>query len=107
MPYGNARRRLLLGGAAALGAVAGCSADGADGVGADGRVTIELWHGQVDIAREAVEALVAEFHRTHPTIRVDAGRGRVPADAMLQKVTAALAAGSYPDVAYAFGARSA
>ncbi|MFG2551004.1 ABC transporter substrate-binding protein [Streptomyces sp. NPDC048581] len=103
MPYGIARRRLLLGGTAAVGALAGCSAGGSDGVGADGRVTIELWHGQVDTGRAAVEALVAEFNRTHPAIRVDAGGGGVLADAMLQKVTAALAAGSYPDVAYIFG----
>lgn len=102
MPYGIPRRRLLLG-AAALGAVGGCSAGASDGVGADGRVTVELWHGQADIARKALESLVAEFNRTHPSIRVDTGGGGVIADAMLQKVTAALAAGSYPDVAFIFG----
>ncbi|MER5379932.1 ABC transporter substrate-binding protein [Streptomyces sp. NPDC002688] len=95
------RRRLLLG-AAAAGALAGCAGP-SDGVGADGRVTVELWHGQNDTARKAVEALVAEFNRTHPRIRVDSSGGGVLADAMLQKVTAALAAGSYPDIAYIFG----
>ena len=102
MSYGMPRRRLLLG-AAALGAVGGCSAGGSDGVGADGRVTVELWHGQADTARKALESLVAEFNRGHPTIRVDTSGGGVIADAMLQKVTAALAAGSYPDIAYVFG----
>ncbi|MET9890896.1 ABC transporter substrate-binding protein [Streptomyces sp. NPDC006465] len=96
-----ARRRLLLG-AAAAGVLAGCAGP-SDGVGADGRVTVELWHGQNDTARKAVEALVAEFNRTHPRIRVDSSGGGVLADAMLQKVTAALAAGSYPDIAYVFG----
>ncbi|MFD5515608.1 ABC transporter substrate-binding protein [Streptomyces sp. NPDC127066] len=96
-----ARRRLLLG-AAAAGALAGCGGP-SDGVGADGKVTVELWHGQNDTARKAVEALVAEFNRTHPRIRVDSSGGGVVADAMLQKVTAALAAGSYPDIAYVFG----
>ncbi|PKT74805.1 ABC transporter substrate-binding protein, partial [Streptomyces populi] len=96
-----ARRRLFLG-AAAAGALAGCGAS-PDGVGADGRVTVELWHGQNDTARKAVEALVAEFNRAHPHIRVDSSGGGVVADAMLQKVTAALAAGSYPDIAYIFG----
>ncbi|MET8131692.1 ABC transporter substrate-binding protein [Streptomyces sp. NPDC005251] len=96
-----ARRRLLLG-AAAAGALAGCGGP-SDGVGADGRVTVELWHGQNDTARKVVEAMVAEFNRTHPRIRVDASGGGVLADAMLQKVTAALAAGSYPDIAYIFG----
>ncbi|MEU9139719.1 ABC transporter substrate-binding protein [Streptomyces sp. NPDC048404] len=96
-----ARRRLLLG-AAAAGAVAGCGGP-SDGVGTDGRVTVELWHGQNDTARKALESLVAEFNRTHPRIRVDSSGGGVVADAMLQKVTAALAAGSYPDIAYIFG----
>lgn len=96
-----ARRRLLLG-AAAAGALAGCGGP-SDGVGTDGRVTVELWHGQNDTARKAVESLVAEFNRTHPRIRVDSSGGGVVADAMLQKVTAALAAGSYPDIAYIFG----
>ncbi|MET0135138.1 MAG: ABC transporter substrate-binding protein [Kibdelosporangium sp.] len=81
-------------------AVSGCGAG--DGVGPDGRVTIELWHGQTDTGREAITRLVADFERTHPDIHVDIGGG-VLADAMLQKVLAALAAGSYPDVAYIFG----
>ncbi|MFK4103350.1 ABC transporter substrate-binding protein [Streptomyces sp. NPDC019531] len=102
MPYGIGRRRLLIG-VAALGAVGGCSTGASDGVGADGRVTVELWHGQADTARRALESLVAGFNRAHPTIRVVAGGGGVVADAMLQKVTAALAAGSYPDIAYVFG----
>lgn len=99
---GPSRRRLLLG-AAALGALAGCGRGGSDGVGADGRVTVELWHGQSDTGRKAIQALVDEFNRTHPAIHVTAGGGGVLSDAMLQKVTAALAAGSYPDVAYIFG----
>ncbi len=66
-------------------------------------MTVELWHGQTDTGRKAMEALAAEFNRTHPTNRVDPGGGGVLADAMLQKVTAALAAGSYPDIAYIFG----
>ncbi|MDF9810880.1 ABC transporter substrate-binding protein [Streptomyces sp. SPB162] len=89
-------------GAAAAALLPGCGVGSDDGVGPDGRVTIELWHGQTDTGRAAIEALVKEFHRTHPGIRVDFGGG-VLADVMLQKVTAALASGSYPDVAYVFG----
>lgn len=105
MRDGMTRRRLLLGAASAASAaaVSGCAGGGSDGVGADGRVIVELWHGQSDTARKALEKLVADFNRTHPTIHVDAGGGGVLSDAMLQKVTAALAAGSYPDVAYIFG----
>ncbi|GAB3898935.1 ABC transporter substrate-binding protein [Kibdelosporangium lantanae] len=98
------RRGLLLGGlAATLGPVPACGTASDDGVGPDGRVTISLWHGQAETAREAIERLVADFERTHPGIHVDLGGGGVIADAMLQKVLAALAAGSYPDIAYIFG----
>jgi multiple sugar transport system substrate-binding protein len=83
-------------------ALAACGTGAADGVDADGRVTIQLWHGQNDNGQKAVESLVADFQRAHPRIRVDMGGG-VLADAMLQKITAALASGSYPDIAYIFG----
>ncbi|MEV0345197.1 ABC transporter substrate-binding protein [Nonomuraea sp. NPDC050680] len=102
------RRDVLRGGyalaltAVAGTALAGCASGAGNGVGADGRVTIELWHGQTDTAKEAMARLVADFERAHPDIRVDMGGG-VLADAMLQKVTAALASGSYPDIAYIFG----
>lgn len=101
------RRGVLRGGGLALAAaagmaVSGCGARDDDGVGADGTVTIELWHGQTDTARKALERLAAAFERSHPHIRVKLGGG-VLADVMLQKVTAALAAGSYPDIAYIFG----
>ncbi|MFE4451090.1 ABC transporter substrate-binding protein [Streptomyces sp. NPDC056796] len=99
------RTALLRGTGLAVGAMAalpGCGGGADDGIGADGRVVVELWHGQTDTGRAAVEKLVAEFNRTHPGIRVDPGGG-VLADAMLQKITAALASGSFPDVAYIFG----
>lgn len=89
--------------AAAAGAtVTGCGAGASDGVAADGTVTIQVWHGQTDTALKVIKKLVAEFHRAHPKIRVDLGGG-VLADTMLQKVTAALASGAYPDVAFIFG----
>ncbi|MFJ8822665.1 ABC transporter substrate-binding protein [Streptomyces sp. NPDC102467] len=106
-PHPSRRRVLRRGTGLALGATAsaapaGCGAGAADGVGPDGRVTVELWHGQTDTARTAIEGLVREFNRTHPRIRVDSGGG-VLSDAMLQKITAALASGSFPDVVYVFG----
>ncbi|MEI5101926.1 extracellular solute-binding protein [Streptomyces sp. PmtG] len=101
------RRGLLRAGGAgaltaAVGSLSGCAAGAGDGAGPDGRVTIQLWHGQTDIAARVVRDLAADFQRGHRGIRVDLGGG-VVADAMLQKVTAALAAGSYPDIAYVFG----
>ncbi|MEV5596236.1 extracellular solute-binding protein [Streptomyces sp. NPDC052496] len=107
---GPSRRRLLHTGAALAAGVTGapllgaCRSSAAGSVGADGRILVELWHGQADTGRKAVQALVDDFNRRQSRIRVDAGGGGVVADAMLQKVTAALAAGSYPDIAYVFGA---
>ncbi|WP_406134719.1 ABC transporter substrate-binding protein [Streptomyces sp. NBC_01089] len=107
-PFGPSRRTVLRRGtglacaASAAVALPGCGADTDDGAAAGGRVTVELWHGQTDTGRVAIESLVADFQRAHPHIRVDSGGG-VLADSMLQKVTAALASGSYPDVAYVFG----
>ncbi|MGW5443965.1 extracellular solute-binding protein [Streptomyces asiaticus] len=103
---GPSRRGLLRGGGAlaltgAMGAaVAGCGT----GLGVDshGTVHIEVWHGQTSTALRAVKRLVADFHRSHPKIRIDLSGG-VLADDMLQKVMAGLVAGSPPDVAYIFG----
>lgn len=100
-----ARRTALRGGATiALGmTLAACSAGSKGGVGPDGRVTIQLWHGQNDRNRAVLEGLVADFGRAHPNIHIDMGGGGVVADEMLQKVLASLAAGSFPDIAYIFG----
>lgn len=103
-----ARRSVLRAGAGLATAAAaglsasGCAAGGGDGVSADGTVTVEMWHGLADIGKKVMESLAASFMHSHPRIRVELGGG-VLADAMLQKVTAALAAGSYPDIAYIFG----
>lgn len=70
---------------------------------AGGVVTVDLWHGQTDTGKKALDALIKRFNDTHPLIKVVGGGGGVTADSMLQKVTAGLAAGSFPDVAYIFG----
>jgi multiple sugar transport system substrate-binding protein len=99
------RRDLLRAAAAvtAVGAVGACGNDDDEGVGADGVVTLDLWHGQVDLGKAAVDSLISAFNQSHPKIKVVGGGGGVTADSMLQKVTAGLAAGSYPDIAYIFG----
>lgn len=85
-----------------MGLGAGLVGCGADAGASDEVVTIEFWHGQNDTALLTLQDLVADFERSHPNIKVDMSGG-VLSDAMLQKVLAALAAGSYPDVAYIFG----
>ncbi|WP_369381754.1 ABC transporter substrate-binding protein [Streptomyces sp. cg36] len=106
---GPPRRRVLrtgagaVAGAAALPLLDACASTTSDGIGADGRVNIEMWHGQSETGAKAIESLAADFNRSQSRIRVNANGGGVVADAMLQKVTASLAAGAYPDIAYIFG----
>jgi multiple sugar transport system substrate-binding protein len=95
-------RRDLLRGTLGLAAGATLTSCGSGAGDEGGRVTINFWHGQTDTAVLVIEDLVQDFERNHPHIKVDMGGG-VQADGMLQKILAALAAGSYPDVAYIFG----
>lgn len=90
---------------AGLAACGGSSGGGGGGTTAadDGKpVTITVWHGQNQSALKVFNKLVGEFNATHPKIKVDSQLGTV-ADTMLQKVTAALAGGKYPDMAFIFG----
>ncbi|GAA1607886.1 MULTISPECIES: ABC transporter substrate-binding protein [Kribbella] len=89
--------------AAAAGTLAACGNNDDQGADANGVVTLDLWHGQVDLGKAAIDSLIAAFNQSHPKIKVVGGGGGVTADSMLQKVTAGLAAGSYPDIAYIFG----
>lgn len=99
------RRLLIAVAATALLAFAGCgSSDDDGGSGADGGpVEVTFWHGQNDIMKDAYDTLVDEFNASHPDVKVDANSGGVLADEMLTKLTAGLAGGAYPDVAYVFG----
>jgi multiple sugar transport system substrate-binding protein len=95
---------------AAMGLTAGVAACGSSNGGGgsstaadDGKpVTITVWHGQNQSAAKVFNKLVGEFNASHPKIHVDSQIG-APSDALLQKVTAALAGGKYPDMAYIFG----
>jgi multiple sugar transport system substrate-binding protein len=80
--------------------VAACGGGGSASKG--GKVTIVVWHGQNQSAQKVFNKLAAEFNKTHPKIHVDPEIG-APADSLLEKVTAALAGGKYPDMAYIFG----
>ena len=84
-------------------ALAGCGGGGNNGKQSGGPVEIRMWHGQNDIAGKVLGKLADEFNRTHSDIKVNATTGGVVADQMRQKVTTALASGSYPDIAYIFG----
>jgi len=68
-----------------------------------GKVTIQFWHAQTDIAATVMQNLVARFNATHPNIVVQASSGGVTTGDLLPKVTVAMAAGTYPDIAYIYG----
>ncbi len=87
--------------AVSIGLVA-CS-DDKDESGSGGTVEIKFWHGQTQGPAKLLQDMVDEFNRTHPNIKVSKDFGGVNSDRMLQKVTAGLQAGSYPDVAYIYG----
>lgn len=72
-----------------------------------GPVHIEFWHGQAGVAQQSLDSLIEEFNRTHPDIVVESTSGGATVDNMLPKVTTAIAAGTYPDIAYLFGSWSA
>jgi multiple sugar transport system substrate-binding protein len=88
--------------AAATFAAAGCGGSSSDGGSGGGPVTITLWHGQNQSAAKVINKLVADFNHTHEDVQVHSEIG-APADTLLQKTTAALAGGKYPDVVYQFG----
>ena len=106
---GPTRRAFLrqgLGLAAATGIgslLSACGSDDNSGTTEGGNVTITMWHGQENQGKDTIDKIVAEFQSKNPTIKVDASSGGVLADSMLQKITTALSAGSYPDIAYIFG----
>ncbi len=78
-----------------------------DSNGPPAPVHIAFWHGQAGVAQGAYERLIQEFNDSHPDVVVDASSGGATTDNMLAKVTTAIAAGTYPDIAYLYGSWSA
>jgi multiple sugar transport system substrate-binding protein len=77
--------------------------DGGDTPAPTGTVRIEMWHGQSDTAKKALDRLVDDFNASHPDVQVEASSGGTTPDGMLPKVTTAIAAGTAPDIAYMYG----
>ncbi|MBT2211070.1 MULTISPECIES: ABC transporter substrate-binding protein [Actinomadura] len=89
--------------AAVLLATTAAACSSGDGDSGGGPVELTLWHGQDDLAAKSMEKLVDSFNKSHPGIKVKTDSGGATADTMLPKVTAAFAAGTFPDVAYMYG----
>ena len=101
-------KRTALAGIAALTlAVAGCAGSSAPSPTSTGKVTIQFWHAQTQIDAKVMQQLVAKFNASHPNIVVQASSGGTSTGDLLPKVTTAIAAGTYPDIAYIYGSYAA
>jgi multiple sugar transport system substrate-binding protein len=107
----SARRRavVLLAVAAALTA---CSTTGVRSdeprttvgtLGSGTKVTITWWTGQADEGEQILEGLAKDYESQHPNVTIDVSSGAATTDDLLQKLQAGFAAGSYPDISYAYG----
>jgi multiple sugar transport system substrate-binding protein len=86
-----------------LSACTGSSEQNSSTASPGGKVTIQFWHAQTDTAAKTMDALVAQFNASHPNIVVQASSGGTTTGDLLPKVTVAIAAGTYPDIAYIYG----
>jgi multiple sugar transport system substrate-binding protein len=101
-------KRAALAGIAALTlAVTGCAGSSGPSQTSNGKVTIQFWHAQTQIDAKVMQRLVAKFNASHPNIVVQASSGGTSTGDLLPKVTTAIAAGTYPDVAYIYGSYAA
>lgn len=66
-------------------------------------VTLTWWTGQSDAAGKLLEALADEFSKLHPNVTIKASSGASSTEELLQKLSAGFAAGTYPNISYAFG----
>jgi multiple sugar transport system substrate-binding protein len=64
-------------------------------------VQIQFWHGQSQAQQTTLNALVDQFNQSHPDIHVTATYQGAYSD-LYKKVTAAIAAGTPPDLAVAY-----
>ena len=64
-------------------------------------VQLQFWHGQSQSQQDALNKLIDQFNTSHPDIHVTATYQGTYTD-LYKKVTAAVAAGSPPDLAIAY-----
>jgi multiple sugar transport system substrate-binding protein len=77
---------------------------GCGGGSSSGPTEIAVWHGYQDTEGEAFKALIAQYNKDHPDVKVSELYSSN--DLVLQKVLTAVRGGSAPDVAYMFGSWS-
>jgi multiple sugar transport system substrate-binding protein len=77
--------------------------DDAAGYDPKAPVTITWWTGQFDEAQAIAETLAKEYKAAHPNVTINVASGASTTDELLIKLSAGFAAGTYPDVSYAYG----
>src|ERR1043166_2469747 len=103
LPLITALVTVLLAGACSGGKAIDDTKDAAAGYNPDADVTITWWTGQSADAETLAEKLAKEFHQSPPQLTGDTAAGASPTDDLLTKMSAGFAAGTYPDVSYAYG----
>jgi len=87
---------------AATGSAATSAPTAASGSSSNGQVVeLQFWHGQNQTQQVALDKLVQQFNSSHPNIHVTATYQGTYSD-LYKKVTAAIAAGTPPDLAIAY-----
>jgi multiple sugar transport system substrate-binding protein len=97
------RARLCIALVAIFGFVLTACGGGGDS-SSSGPTEIAVWHGYQDTEGDAFKALVAQYNKEHPDVKVSELYSSN--DLVLQKVLTAVRGGSAPDVAYMFGSWS-
>ncbi len=67
--------------------------------GQEGKITITFWHSFVASTVPALQDLLGEFERTHPTLHIQAQY--IPTgDGLIQKLVSAIQSGTAPDISW-------
>jgi multiple sugar transport system substrate-binding protein len=94
---------LVIGVALIAGTAACGSTGGSTTLDKKADVKITVWTGQTEASETVLEGLAKDFEKLHPNVTVDMSAGASTTDDLLQKVSAAFAGGTYPDMSYAYG----
>ena len=93
----------LLVGVAIVAAATGCASSGSTKLDTKANVTLTIWSGQDQVAEKSLQKLVDQYQKLHHNVKISLSPGASSTEDLLQKLSAAFAGNSYPDMSYAFG----